>query len=103
MGPTQLWPETHAEAFHALDDDARAAHLRSHPPVAAELKRGEGILFDSLLFHRGGANSSTRRRSLLSVSLAPNSDDATFQGTTDSIFDLYRGKFALGDFATPPP
>ena len=104
-GPTAVWPGTHGADFHALSDADRLARLRDGRQLAiCPLKPGEGILFDALLFHRGGRNATAAdRRSLLSVSLQAGggaaASPAAHAGTTDSIFAAYRDKYRLGEFA----
>ena len=100
-GPTRVWPKTHVAAFHALAPGPRVEALNATPPLALPLEAGGGVVIDARVFHRGGANVSERRRSLLSVTLQVRGgaiDDAAHAGTTDSLHPEYRGRYRLRDF-----
>ena len=76
MGPTYFWPNTHAPRCFPggvwLSPTASlAAERRS---VWYELRAGDAVLMDACTWHRGGANTSGSRRSLLA---------ATFVAATD--------------------
>ena len=96
MGPTRFWPETHApRCFPGRTSSSTTSSLaclpaiclsvclfpdeRWLPPTEARvaqrppscwfaLSAGDAVLMDSLTWHCGGANSSGRRRTLLSAS-----------------------------------
>ena len=96
MGPTRFWPETHApRCFPGRTSSSITSSLaclpviclsvcrfpdeRWLPPTEARvaqrppscwfaLSAGDAVLMDSLTWHCGGANSSGRRRTLLSAS-----------------------------------
>ena len=90
MGPTRFWPNTHAP--HCFPGEiwlpptaSLAANLRS---VWYALHAGDAVLMDACTWHRGGANTSGTRRSLLAASFVA-SDRATAAG---------EGVPRLGDF-----
>ena len=58
LGPTLIWPGTHTSAFHALQPHEQACLLDEMPPVEMLLPKGSGVLYDSSIFHAGGANNS---------------------------------------------
>jgi ectoine hydroxylase-related dioxygenase (phytanoyl-CoA dioxygenase family) len=69
LGPTHFWPGTHA------NPGGPRVWLRPTVERAAErsstwfpMRTGDAVLFDSLTWHAGGANTSERRRTLLSAS-----------------------------------
>ena len=64
MGPTHFWPQTHAAPW-LPPTEALAANLRS---VWYALRAGDAVLMDACTWHRGGANTSGSRRSLLAAS-----------------------------------
>ena len=69
MGPTRMLPGTHTPAAHELARTEGARGLaREHPPVVMNASAGDVILMDSRLWHCGGANRATRRRTLLVAS-----------------------------------
>jgi ectoine hydroxylase-related dioxygenase (phytanoyl-CoA dioxygenase family) len=91
MGPTHFWPHTHAP--HCFPPSCR--WLPPTAPLAAErrsvwyaLLAGDAVLMDACTWHRGGANTSGTRRSLLAASFVA-SDRATAAG---------EGVPRLGDF-----
>ena len=102
-GPTMVWPGTHVEAFHGRPRDERSTFLEATTPESAPSKRGDVLLFDSRVYHAGGANT-LGRRSLLSASFkATGADAGADAGTTDSLLPELRGRFVFGDFLDPPP
>jgi len=71
MGPTHFWPQTHAAPW-LPPTEALAANLRS---VWYALRAGDAVLMDACTWHRGGANTSETRRSLLAASFVASSRD----------------------------
>ncbi len=70
MGPTRFWPNTHAPRCFPGEvwrppTELLAANLRS---VWYALRAGDAVLMDACTWHRGGANTSGTRRSLLAAS-----------------------------------
>ena len=77
MGPTYFWPHTHGP--HCFPGEVwrpptelLAANLRS---VWYALRAGDAVLMDACTWHRGGANTSGSRRSLLAASFVEASTD----------------------------
>ena len=74
MGPTYFWPSTHAP--HCFPNGwlpptaSLAAERRS---VWYALRAGDAVLMDSCTWHRGGANTSGTRRTLLAASFVASS------------------------------
>lgn len=72
MGATLFFPATHTpqcfpgRRWHAPTEAIVAQ--RSDQPLWFALHAGDAVLMDSRLWHAGGANTSSRRRTLLSVS-----------------------------------
>ena len=64
MGPTRFWPNTHAPPWRP-PTEALAAERRS---VWYALRAGDAVLMDGCTWHRGGANTSGTRRTLLAAS-----------------------------------
>ena len=71
MGPTRFWPNTHAPPWRP-PTEALALNLRS---VWYALRAGDAVLMDACTWHRGGANTSETRRSLLAASFVASSRD----------------------------
>ena len=71
MGPTHFWPQTHAAPW-LPPTEALALNLRS---VWYALRAGDAVLMDACTWHRGGANTSETRRSLLAASFVASSRD----------------------------
>ena len=71
MGPTHFWPQTHAAPW-LPPTEALALNLRS---VWYALRAGDAVLMDACTWHRGGANTSETRRSLLAASFVASSCD----------------------------
>ena len=70
MGPTRFWPNTHAprcfpDQIWVPPTASLAAERRS---VWYALRAGDAVLMDACTWHRGGANTSGTRRSLLAAS-----------------------------------
>ena len=70
MGPTYFWPHTHEprcfpDEIWRPPTELLAANLRS---VWYALRAGDGVLMDACTWHRGGANTSGTRRTLLAAS-----------------------------------
>ena len=63
MGPTFFWPNTHAPPWRP-PTEALAAERRS---VWYALRAGDAVLMDACTWHRGGANTSGFRRTLLAA------------------------------------
>ena len=78
MGPTFFWPDTHAPrcfppSCRWLPPTASlAAERRS---VWYALRAGDAVLMDACTWHRGGANTSGTRRTLLAASFVEASAD----------------------------
>ena len=68
MGPTRFWPNTHAPPWRP-PTEALAAERRS---VWYALRAGDAVLMDACTWHRGGANTSGSRRTLLAGLTKPN-------------------------------
>ena len=94
MGPTRFWPKTHAPRCFPderwLPPTEALAAERSSCWIA--LRAGDGVLMDSLTWHCGGANSSGRRRTMLSASFVEPAPERRGSGGASS--SLPR----LGDF-----
>jgi len=134
-GPTHVLPGTHSVGFHeevhrlqssmlgseyssdGQQDTAQqqavaerayrlAALLGEHPSQHGLLDVGDILLFDTKVFHYGGANSSQASRDLLCFSFQqpPNDQQGAacpprVEGFTYHIADDVEGTYALGDFA----
>ena len=78
MGPTRFWPHTHAPRCFSpscrwLPPTASlAAERRS---VWYALRAGDAVLMDGCTWHRGGANTSGSRRSLLAATFVADTDE----------------------------
>ena len=72
MGPTRFWPNTHAPPWRP-PTEALAAERRS---VWYALRAGDAVLMDACTWHRGGANTSGTRRTLLAASFVASDRDA---------------------------
>ena len=83
MGPTHFWPNTHApRCFPPLcrwlpPTASLAAERRS---VWYALRAGDAVLMDACTWHRGGANTSGTRRTLLAASFVGSSNRAAADG-----------------------
>ena len=78
MGPTFFWPNTHAPRCFPPG----GAWLAPTASLAAErrsvwyaLRAGDAVLMDACTWHRGGANTSGSRRSLLAASFVAAAAD----------------------------
>jgi hypothetical protein len=70
IGPTRFWPNTHAprcfpDQIWVPPTASLAAERRS---VWYALRAGDAVLMDACTWHRGGANTSGTRRTLLAAS-----------------------------------
>ena len=94
MGPTYFWPHTHAPrcfppSCRWLPPTASlAAERRS---VWYALHAGDAVLMDACTWHRGGANTSGTRRTLLAASFVASDRDAAAAAAGE-------GVPRLGDF-----
>ena len=70
MGPTRFWPNTHAP--RCFPDQIwvppTASLAAERGSVWYALRAGDAVLMDACTWHRGGANTSGTRRSLLAAS-----------------------------------
>jgi ectoine hydroxylase-related dioxygenase (phytanoyl-CoA dioxygenase family) len=68
MGATELWPGTHrilgSTAVTAAAEEERRAVV---PPVRAVTRKGDAVLRDPRLWHRGVANSGTEVRHMVAM------------------------------------
>lgn len=92
MGPTSFCPETHAPRCFpdetwlpppdtsSRPNSGAAEKLAEKPPAWFGLKAGDAVLMYSTTWHRGGANKSERRRSLLSLSFVEPSQAGNSEG-----------------------
>eukprot|EP00192_Tetraselmis_astigmatica_P020724 CAMPEP_0117654604 /NCGR_PEP_ID=MMETSP0804-20121206/3832_1 /TAXON_ID=1074897 /ORGANISM="Tetraselmis astigmatica, Strain CCMP880" /LENGTH=300 /DNA_ID=CAMNT_0005460895 /DNA_START=212 /DNA_END=1111 /DNA_ORIENTATION=- len=96
MGPTEVLLRSHtAEVHQTLSASSiSAASLALVQPVP--LQAGDVLLMDSRLWHRGGANTSSQRRSLMYVTLKVPGN--TPPGSTYSLLDEYCGRFRLRNY-----
>ena len=82
MGPTYFWPHTHEprcfpDEIWRPPTELLAANLRS---VWYALRAGDAVLMDACTWHRGGANTSGSRRTLLAASFVAPDRAATADG-----------------------
>ena len=77
MGPTRFWPNTHEPRCFPggvwLPPTSLLAERRS---VWYALRAGDAVLMDACTWHRGGANTSGTRRTLLAASFVASDRDA---------------------------
>ena len=83
MGPTFFWPNTH-------EPRCFPPSCRWLPPAASlaaerrsvwyALRAGDAVLMDACTWHRGGANTSGSRRTLLAASFVASSNRAAADG-----------------------
>jgi hypothetical protein len=83
MGPTYFWPSTHAPrcfppSCRWLAPTASLAAARRS--VWYALHAGDAVLMDACTWHRGGANTSGTRRTLLAASFVASSNRAAADG-----------------------
>jgi ectoine hydroxylase-related dioxygenase (phytanoyl-CoA dioxygenase family) len=76
MGPTHFWPNTHKPRCFPggvwfPPTASLAAERRS---VWYALRAGDAVLMDACTWHRGGANTSGTRRTLLAASFVASED-----------------------------
>ena len=84
MGPTFFWPNTHAPREGEIWRPPTASLAAERRSVWYALRAGDAVLMDACTWHRGGANTSGSRRTLLA---------ATFVAATDG-----ERVSRLGDF-----
>ena len=83
MGPTYFWPSTHAPRCFPpscrwlAPTASLAAERRS---VWYAQRAGDAVLMDGCTWHRGGANTSGTRRTLLAASFVASSNRAAADG-----------------------
>lgn len=72
MGPTRFCPATHTPQCFPGERwlPATGTNVADRSSIWFALNAGDAVLMDSTLWHCGGANTSERRRMLLSVSFA---------------------------------
>jgi ectoine hydroxylase-related dioxygenase (phytanoyl-CoA dioxygenase family) len=83
-------------------DDAAVRLAAESAPSAAVLEAGDVLLYDSSLFHFGGANLSQLPRALLMFSFqeaTPWGSHEEVQGFTYHYHHSILGKLTLGSFA----
>ena len=74
MGPTFFWPNTHAPREGEIWRPPTASLAAERTSVWYALRAGDAVLMDACTWHRGGANTSGSRRSLLAASFVAASD-----------------------------
>mmetsp|Transcript_17285 Transcript_17285/g.35095 ORF Transcript_17285/g.35095 Transcript_17285/m.35095 type:complete len:279 (+) Transcript_17285:136-972(+) len=92
MDPTAFCPETHEQRCFPdnrwrAPADASEALRAEKPSVWFPLSVGDGVVMDSLTWHRGGANTSEKRRVLLAVTFIAAS---VGQARSEGNFDIFR-------------
>ena len=98
MGPTLFLPGTHSRAAHdALLEGDRAATRVLSGAAAFEAVMGAGdcTLYDSRLLHRGGANTSARRRVLFYCSFRARGARMPARGSQGTMLEDLRDKHEL--------
>ena len=99
MGPTRVWPGTHAAAWHCrllnLDAAATSEALRLRRSFDCDVRQGDCVLMDSRLWHCGGANQSDARRTLLVASFLSRDGHPPY-GSTYSLLEHLTGQLTLG-------
>jgi Phytanoyl-CoA dioxygenase (PhyH) len=106
-GGTEI--STVSQSSHQLtsikpNDSAAVDITASSAPHAAILDVGDLLLYDTKLFHFGGANTSNAPRALLMFSFqqcTPWGSIDKVSGFTYHCHDSVEGKFVLGDFGCP--
>lgn len=71
------------------------------PACYAQLKAGDVLLFNTMVFHYGGANTSSVPRALLSFSFQRNATDGSMSpidGFTYHCHSSVKGRYTLGSF-----
>jgi ectoine hydroxylase-related dioxygenase (phytanoyl-CoA dioxygenase family) len=67
MGPTHFWPNTHAPRPGEVWRPPTASLAAERRSVWYALHAGDAVLMDACTWHRGGANTSGSRRTLLAA------------------------------------
>ena len=78
--------------------------MMSAPACYAQLQAGDVLLFNTMLFHYGGANLSAHPRALLSFSFqrsAPCGSMQPINGFTYHCHSSVQGRYSLGSFPHP--
>ena len=77
MGPTYFWPNTHTpRCFGGKWLPPTASLAAERRSVWYALHAGDAVLMDACTWHRGGANTSGSRRTLLAASFVASDRDA---------------------------
>ena len=76
MGPTRFWPNTHAPPWLP----PTASLVAERRSVWYAQRAGDAVLMDGCTWHRGGANTSGTRRTLLAASFVASSNRAAADG-----------------------
>lgn len=98
MGPTLIWDGTQSYNFHEKDHRERELLLQCMPPSRLIMNQGGVAIYNSMVFHCGGANKSNIRRSVLFASFQHPEKLVRGRGGTDSILPEYKGSFSLKYF-----
>ena len=102
MGPTRVWPGTHAAAWHCrllkLDPAATSEALGLRRSFDCDVRQGDCVLMDSRLWHCGGANRSDARRTLLVASFLSRHGHPPY-GSTYSLLEHLTGQLTLRELA----
>ena len=80
MGPTFFWPNTHAPREGEIWRPPTASLAAERRSVWYALRAGDAVLMDACTWHRGGANTSGSRRTLLAASFVASSNRAAADG-----------------------
>ena len=62
QGALDVWPGTHAGAYHLLEPEHQWTAMTAPPLRVAPVQAGTVAVYDSRVHHRGSANTSRRRR-----------------------------------------
>jgi len=65
-GATQIWPGSHLD-MREVTDEVEADRASFSPPIQAETKKGDILIRDSRLWHRGVPNPSEENRHMVAV------------------------------------
>lgn len=95
--------ESYEQPVHTESvEDKEAVDMALAAPVSyAQLKAGDVLLFNTMVFHYGSANTSTLPRALLSFSFQRNSECGNMlpiNGFTYHCLDSVAGKYTLNNF-----
>jgi hypothetical protein len=84
------------------EETAAVKCARDAPPCYAQLSAGDILLFNTMIFHYGGANTSQLPRALLSFSFQNNASGSgraePINGFTYHCENELQGAYALHDF-----